>query len=129
MSLFTILRDELAVVVAQAVVEQQADGIGDERLLAFREMQGLALVIVEKRVVIDATKVERSREWFRLLAIGLAWLTTVTNGCSVSHPYSLLYASTLSIWIVFFSMFGCLDILSFRRLGKSLAAGPKRPND
>lgn len=24
----------------------------------------------------------------------------VTNGCSVSHPYSLLYASTQSIWII-----------------------------
>ena len=72
-----VARDELAVVVAHAVVQEQADGIGDERLrvavdgvlqllfdsveqfyhhvlLTFREVQGLALVVVEERVVVDA---------------------------------------------------------------------------
>ena len=72
-----VARDELAIVVAHAVVQQQADGIGDERLrvaidgmlqlllypikqfhhhtlLSLREVQGLALVVVEERVVVDA---------------------------------------------------------------------------
>ena len=72
-----VARDELTVVVAHAVVQQQTDGIGDERLrvavdgvlqllfdsveqfhyhvlLALREVQGLALVVVEERVVVDA---------------------------------------------------------------------------
>ena len=73
-----VARDELTVVVAHAVVEQQTDGIGDERLrvavdrvlqflfdsveqfhhhmlLTLREVQGLALVVVEECVVVDAT--------------------------------------------------------------------------
>ena len=36
----------------------------------------------------------------RLASVSVC-LTTVTSGCNVSHPYSLLYASTLSIWIIF----------------------------
>ena len=72
-----VARDELAVVVAHAVVQEQADGIGDEplrvlidgvlqllldaveqvaddALLTLREVQGLALVVVEERIVVDA---------------------------------------------------------------------------
>ena len=45
-------------VLAQLLMEG-----GDERLLAFREMQGLALVIVEKRVVIDAAAASGSGRW------------------------------------------------------------------
>ena len=84
-----VARDELAVVVAHAVVQQQSDGIGDEplrvliygmlqllldaveqvaddALLTLREVQGLALVVVEERVVIDAASQLRAEEQVRM---------------------------------------------------------------
>ena len=95
-----VARDKLAVIVAHAVVQEQADGIGDEplrvlidgvlqllldavqqvaddALLTLREVQGLALVVVEERVVVDALGQRRAIDQVRMeqqSARGWHWL-------------------------------------------------------